>query len=858
MKKLLLILLFNVCFSIPGFAQSIAKTGTDNFLTSVKSMDKCWECKLVEGVYTYTFNFVFKMYNILSPIVYTVVLVFLAFWFLWFVWDRVIKSHINFKGGSVFDFLKEIWVKLFTILFVLTLLSRIPANEMFSYTIDPIMSFGAGFGKWILVETRNDNEIMQNYSNAITKKKLPKYDCSDIKLSSNTMNMFKVNSVDTDDDMNVDTLKNLICITGEYANSYTIGLNLGAKILTRGLIGVAETFVTEKIQENLNSLASFIPAAGPLGWIYYLVKFLLIIAKSLIIIGMGINLFIACIGLFIIIQFLYVGLTFITMILDIVIQLAFVGVMMPIVIGAWAFYGKDMLNLRGKLSGRLFWGVLRCSFRLAFLAVSMSISIFLLNELMTTSFDIDSGKTMISLYDSLDKNTSKDILLLLISNVGLLIAMIFTTLVSWMLLTQSIQKADSFSNSLYSGVANNNILEGLTKLTLSSIKYVTQHVKRDVDFYKTRKAAKDYIKEGADKNNAEARKSQIQKWENEIFNEGDDTHIFDVPAEDVVNEFERFRNSEQNDINDNNTVNNDNKNIIMGPEERDNPNRLPAPNVRENIEEVKNLQSSETEFISEQLSSPEYKNLPQEKKQELAKAVISDNKDELKNLSEDAEISEMFTSINATPKEDDEIISDKFITDNLIATEAVSKEDLSNPVIKLQAVYLREQIEKEIKSLPKNEQEEIRKFMKLSKKPNLSKPENKKEYEAQKQIYDKLKDKVIKDFRDKYEKIKNLIEERKNIQKNNKKKTVLTTKNVILVIKKDELNDINLELETLDFFDVAKRSYFRRKIKKLEKEIDDITEKNSLELEDEYDDIVFNWKKMKRKNKSKINPLKRK
>ncbi|MCR5506605.1 MAG: hypothetical protein K6F04_02015, partial [bacterium] len=218
MKKLLLTLLFNILFATSSFAQSIANANYDNnMLGGIKDIEKCWECKLVEGVYTYTFNFVFKMYNILSPIVYTLVLVFLAFWFLWIVWDNVIKAHMNFKGGNVFDFLKEIWKKLFTVLFVLTLLSRIPANEMFSYTIDPIMSFGAGFGKWILVETRNDNEVMQNYSNAITKKKLPKYDCSDIKLSANTEAMFNINRVEAKDEMNVDTLKNLICITAEYA-----------------------------------------------------------------------------------------------------------------------------------------------------------------------------------------------------------------------------------------------------------------------------------------------------------------------------------------------------------------------------------------------------------------------------------------------------------------------------------------------------------------------------------------------------------------------------------------------------------------------------------------------------------------
>ena len=112
MKKIFLTLLFNILFSVSGFAQTIASANYDNNMSGgIKDINKCWECKLVEGVYTYTFNFVFKMYNILAPIVTTFVLVFLAFWFLWYIWENVIKAQINFKGGNVFDFLKEIALK---------------------------------------------------------------------------------------------------------------------------------------------------------------------------------------------------------------------------------------------------------------------------------------------------------------------------------------------------------------------------------------------------------------------------------------------------------------------------------------------------------------------------------------------------------------------------------------------------------------------------------------------------------------------------------------------------------------------------------------------------------------------------
>ena len=874
MKKFLLTLLFNLFFSLPTFAQEIASANYDEHIAGgIKSMDKCWECKLVEGVYTYTFNFVFKMYKILAPIIQSIVLVFLAFWFLWIVWDKVIRAHMNFKGGNVFDFLKEdIWKKLFTVLFVITLLAKVPANEMFSYTIDPIMSFGAGFGKWILVETRNDNEIMQNYSNAITKKSLPKYDCSDIKLSANTVNMLNVNNVNASVDMNTATLKNLICITGEYANSYTIGLNLGAKIFSRGMIGVVGAYSGEKITKGIDSIASMIPSVGWAKVVQVIIKIILVVLKVLFFVGVIINFFIAVIGLFIMIQFMYVGLTFITLILDIVIQLALVGVMLPIVIGSWAFADKGFMNLRGKLSGKLFWNVLTCSFRLAFLAISMSISIFLLNELMTTSFDSYSGETMLSLYDSLGSSKNlwnqgtglnketRDFLYLIISNTGLLIAMVFTTLISWMLLRQSIQKADELSGQLYSGFSDANILAGLQKLTETSIKYVFGGAKREVDFYKKMSGAKQELKKEIENNAEKTRKLKIKEWENEVLNEGDDTHIFDIPAETVVNAFDAIRNNEQDDIEETETK----TEAPIGPktkEESENPIKLEnaplAPNIRKNEEEVKKLQQPAREFVESQIISPEYKDLPEKEKQEMATVILSNNPEELKNFSNKPEISQMFETINATPKEDDEIVNDKFITDNLVATDIQTPDDLSNPMVKMQAVYIREKVIEEINTLPPQERAAIKSFMNLTKKPNLSNPEKKRKFEEQKKIYEKLESKVKSDMLMKQKEIKELISERENLQKHNKVKSILTTRKVIEVIKNDELNDLIKEIDNTDFTDVIKRSYLNRQLKNLESEIDALKEKDSLELEDEYDSIVANWRIKKMKRKSKINPDKR-
>ena len=81
------------------------------------------------------------------------------------------------------------------------------------------------------------------------------------------------------------------------------------------------------------------------------------------------------------------------------------------------------------------------------------------------------------------------------------------------------------------------------------------------------------------------------------------------------------------------------------------------------------------------------------------------------------------------------------------------------------------------------------------------------------------------------------------------------------VIENKDLNlyfsDLIKEIDNTDFTDVIKRSYLNRQLKNLESEIDALKEKDSLELEDEYDSIVANWRIKKMKRKSKINPDKR-
>ena len=45
------------------------------------------------------------------------------------------------------------------------------------------------------------------------------------------------------------------------------------------------------------------------------------------------------------------------------------------------------------------------------------------------------------------------------------------------------------------------------------------------------------MKDEKAKEESTARKSEIKKWEDEIFNEGKEDHLLDVPAEDIVNEY---------------------------------------------------------------------------------------------------------------------------------------------------------------------------------------------------------------------------------------------------------------------------------------------------------------------------------
>lgn len=875
MKKIFLTLLFNILFSAQCFAQTIANHGIDEASVNslVRDAKNCWECNLIEGIYTYTFNFVFKMYKVLQPIIYQVVIVFLGIWFIWFIATKVIKE----QKGDIRELLKEFFVKIFTIVFVWAMLVKVPANEIFKYTIDPIMSFGAGFGKWILVETRNENSIMQNTKLFIKKdKEVLKYNCDDINLSQSTLNMFKNNGIDTEDEMNTDTLKNMICITREYSNSYTVGFRLGLKIVTKGLIGIASNFVAQKITEGARtgaSLFSFIPGWGKV--VSIVSGIILFFFQIFLWFGWFVNFVIVVLGLGITICFMYVALTYILLILDIIIKLAMVGVMMPITIGAWAFSSNDMTNLRGKLSGKLFWDVLRCSFRLAFLAIAMGISIFLLNELMTTTFDTDD--TIVSLYESLVENQSAlqhatqwsgvnqstlDLLNLFISNTGMFVAIILTTLISWMLLTESNKMADSFADSLYSGVKNDTILKGLKTLTLSTIKYIKDGAKPDQEIFIKMKEAK------------KIGKKQIGKKQNDTYTGGNSTStstssssIIDLPPEVLV---DRFNNQRLNSY----TPNPQPQPLYgLGPQNRFRNDIDELKKVNMKIDRVNTINKPKNDFINSKLERfDEYKNLSSDEKMKVQNIIFLDSNQEFKEVEQSTPaIAELVNKIR-----DSEIVSKNRNDGTAIFTYTnVDKQYFSDsPFEQLKEEYVRHEILQNTRNLKDSEKKSIRNFITNGQSFTNTNPQTGQKFKNQsaEQQYKKLEQEIKSTIRsqkielDSIGSLNNLLKEQNELTKihNVLGQTKLTAKSVIQSIKQDELNDLIKEIDNLDGTTLLQRgintamhapyiSHLRKQVKKLEKEINNINEKNDLELEEEYDEIVEKWQK-KKKRKSRINP----
>ena len=787
MKKLVLTVFFNFLFS----SSLLAKTSDE--------VRKCWECNLIEGIYTYTFNFVFKMYKVLAPIIYDIALVLLLFSILWLIYKKVIKGDT----GDFWDLAKDFFLKIFAMIFVWAMLLQVSAGEIFSYTINPIMNFGSGFGSWILKETRADNEIMSYY-------KVPMNNCEDIKISKNTSDMINQNAANDDDaEMMEATIRDLVCITNEYSNSYTVGINLGFKLMVKGLKEFSVAKISEKVNNFIENIMQFTPYKGFAIAIY-------IILQIFIYISYGITLLVVILGFGIATAFLYVAFTFLMAMLDIVIKLAMVGVMMPITIGSWAFSGKDIYNLRGKLSSQLFWSVLQSSFRLIFIAIAMSITTFLLSELMTTTFDTGNSIVSVkSIYDSLDYKTGVEILHLFVSNTGMFVAILISTMVVWLLIGESISMADSFSSALFKGTSDANILNGFKQLTFSTIETIFSVSHQVANNYR----AENKLKNAFEKNNQVAR------------------------DKDIVNVINKYRNQK----------NNDDDTII--PSQSVSQSTL--KNIKTNIDELNTKLSKQTQSVSDFVKDkfdniPEYKNLSTEKQEIISDFIYMDNANKSSGAN-DTEIRTFIAALEKSPdiyfpKTSSDVNKSSLPTINKIREEYIKTEVLK----KFTPNYLKKnrQIKEVFVNAYKNN--DIKELNRL----RQSMPTD---YKIFIKEVNKLTDNVKLDLKKKRDTIYNLRGEIKSIHSKYKGKLdihneKLTAKNVIMLIKEAELEDYKKELSEINILtSPIKFAYLRKKIKKLTNEYDDIKESDNYELEDMVDDIIDNFEKQqKRKKRSGI------
>ena len=73
-----------------------------------------------------------------------------------------------------------------------------------------------------------------------------------------------------------------------------------------------------------------------------------------------------------------------------------------------------------------------------------------------------------------------DVLSVFVFNPGILIAILFITLISFMLISESLKLADEFADSIKKGIGEDTVLKGIKTLTLSTIKYIEGGVKREL------------------------------------------------------------------------------------------------------------------------------------------------------------------------------------------------------------------------------------------------------------------------------------------------------------------------------------------------------------------------------------------
>ncbi|MGN0929888.1 MAG: hypothetical protein ACI4N3_04570 [Alphaproteobacteria bacterium] len=818
MKKLLLSLLtfFTLSYSKVSFG---ATSTTDN-------LKNCWECNVIEGVYVYVFNFVYKMYAILVPIIKNLLWLTLAFWFIWYIWTNVIKE----QKGSVGSMLKDVFVKLFTYAFVLSMLA-LPAKTIFKYSIDIIMNAGPNFARWVLTEARNDTEMLK-----LAGDKIQNFSCEDIKLSNYATQALgsyeKTNSFGNDYNEEEETLTNILCITREYTNTFNAGTDLGFKIMARSVIAMGEfklvklTYDSPLGQGVENAIQT---ALGAYSWIYTIVMFFVKIWMTLTFFA---NLITFFIGLCITVGFLYILFTYLIIIFDVVIKLAMVGVMMPITIGSWTFN-----NTRKQFSGKLFWDVVKCTFRIGFLSVSMTISTYLLNELLTTNFNAGPFDiTLTSLLEHLSGNgkiitsstfldginlvsKKNKILITLITNPTIIISTLFVCLLSFTLLSKSTQMADKFSGAIGNGIQKDNILNGLKKLTISTIRYINSGVKRELKSTLKYNFAKDAINKSNEK---QKEKNTKQKQQN-----GEEITAYDLPIDEAIELYEDE--TDLNELNENNEKADNIEPYTPVPEYdgMDTKDLQQQYNNLSNKDSVR--QENNAKIVDEAFKDYEnYDKLTNEEKQHFQNDVLylndTDIQNELQNPSISKEYKEFLQEVQSKTSQNNNPLKE--------VSEQINNKEIEN--------FIRKD-----KTVSPHAQKRIIKYLNQGGQLSASDRTILNKYEAE-----------VKSERKKEEtKRKNLKAELTLRQYKQSKSNKIKSKDMYLILKNDELNNLNQEIEEElngDITNVSrmKIAQLKRKLNKIKKEFEAIDEYDEETIEDMTEREIKNYKRRNAKRKS--------
>ena len=834
----------------------------------------CWECSLIEGIYIYTFSFVLRIYNVLRAPISILMLVFFLFWFLWFVWNKLIKNPDKI---NISDIAKSVFVKLFTVTFVLAMLSLSPI-QIFKATVNPIMNFGASFSRWIL---------SYGASESLFKENVKQFDCEKISISSKLKEAYvkhdksyKSENDLSDDD--IDSLKNIVCITGTYSNVYNIGLNIGFNFIHQGFIGYASSKTIKAVLDVVDMAVDFIPEPFTQNIVNIIVK----IFKVLAVTETFISLFKIVIGLGIAIAFLYVAFTFMSLIIDVIIKLALVGVMLPIVIGSWAFGGgEDIVKLREKLSGKLFWNVLKVSFRLVFLAIAIVISIMLFSELIRVG-DLN---TVYSRSGIVGGNLVA--LTQILFNPVLIMSMIFTTLISWTLLTESVAMADKVSSSLYSGVNDDNILNGLKQLTITSIKFLKGGVQRNISRYKELETTRKNLNNKFNDLVANQSKAKVAGYEQEIFS-GDFTNLDKIPAENLIKMYNRMNSDiEKDSINvpssgGQNTSGSGSKSgnsSIDG----DGFDSVAISGVDKGLKAVV---SEEQKFLDSKLNAyEEYRNLSQIQKEDLVNIMI-DDKGEALLSNTDNDIVKLAEVVARNSKTIMPITSSHSgvkmpISSKPLINKFVKFNDRDSKMVlfSLRQEFINEQILSEVdinKSLlgGKYNKNELKEFIKNPQKLYSStdnETKNKiKEFEKVFHVCEEqvlARNKITKQQFDEIRLARNTILYQKL-------KPRLTARSVILAMKKEELNNIRNDIDRFTLLPSISRDIFKnnldkseveiraldgtmskadRELYKLDEDIQALEAKSDSDLEDEFEYYVDHYQRHKKRHNRRINPNKK-